>query len=78
MVLGRVYGKAVGSCGVVVDEDVIDARGSSTASRVVVDMSAKWGGGRGSGHWQRLLTLAALGGLLGLTLERVPSDSTGF
>lgn len=59
---------AVGSCGVVVDEDVVDARGSRTASRIVVHLGAKWGGRRGGIHRQNFVTLAAVHTLVVLTV----------
>lgn len=76
LVLRRVCVEAVGSCGAVVDEDVVDAcRGA--ASRVVVDLTARWGGRRGDRGRRCLVTLGAFDTLFGLVVRSVACYSVG-
>lgn len=78
LVLRRVCVETVGCCGAMVDEDVVDTCRGGTARRVVVDLSARWGGGsRGGSYRQRLVTLAAVGTFLDLAVRRVTRDSVG-
>lgn len=68
LALRRVGVIAVGSCGVVVNKDVVDAGRGRTTSRVVVDLGARWGSGGGGSYGQRLVTLASVGMLLVLAV----------
>lgn len=79
LVLRRVCVETVEWCGVVVDEDVVDACRGGTASRVVVDLSARWGSSsrRGGSHRQRLVILAAVDTFPDLAVRKVARDSVG-